>query len=163
MPEFHLFYVFFVVIKKTNLPVFKYQESSVRRRFSDFEWLKNELERGSKVSLNFVLIIKKLKYSIIFRLLYQFYHQKNGKDNYRFVMMMEYLKMSLLKTEEKDWSNLLISMQFFFNENYYLIPNFYFNSRVACHPLAQNERCLHMFLQDEQIDKNYVPGKIRNT
>ena len=35
---------------KTNLPVFKIKESSVRRRFSDFEWLRNELERGSKVS-----------------------------------------------------------------------------------------------------------------
>lgn len=35
--------------------------------------------------------------------------------------------------------------------------------RVAGHPLAQNERCLHMFLQDQVIDRNYVPGKIRNT
>ncbi|KAJ8921696.1 hypothetical protein NQ315_010606 [Exocentrus adspersus] len=34
---------------------------------------------------------------------------------------------------------------------------------IAGHPLAQNERCLHMFLQEPQIDKNYVPGKIRNT
>lgn len=36
-------------------------------------------------------------------------------------------------------------------------------SRIAGHPLAQNERCLHMFLQEVCIDKNYVPGKIRNT
>lgn len=36
-------------------------------------------------------------------------------------------------------------------------------SRVAGHPLAQNERCLHMFLQDEVIDKNYTPSKIRHT
>ena len=36
---------------KTNLPVFKIKESSVRRRFSDFEWLRNELEKGSKVIL----------------------------------------------------------------------------------------------------------------
>lgn len=35
--------------------------------------------------------------------------------------------------------------------------------RIAGHPLAQNERCLHMFLQEPTIDKNYVPGKIRNT
>lgn len=33
--------------------------------------------------------------------------------------------------------------------------------RIAGHPLAQNERCLHMFLQEPVIDKNYVPGKIR--
>ena len=35
--------------------------------------------------------------------------------------------------------------------------------RIAGHPLAQNERCLHMFLQEPNIDRNYVPGKIRNT
>lgn len=35
--------------------------------------------------------------------------------------------------------------------------------RVAGHPLAQNEKCLHMFIQEPVIDKNYVPGKIRNT
>lgn len=36
---------------QTNLPVFKVKESSVRRRYSDFEWLRNELERDSKVML----------------------------------------------------------------------------------------------------------------
>ena len=35
--------------------------------------------------------------------------------------------------------------------------------RVSGHPLAQNERCLHMFLTDPIIDKNYVPGKVRST
>ena len=61
--------------------------------------------------------------------------------------------------------------------------------RIAGHPLAQNEKCLHMFLQvnpkhdnldnrylvycntyktyisfrqEPNIDRNYVPGKIRN-
>lgn len=38
-----------------------------------------------------------------------------------------------------------------------------FINKIAGHPLAQNERCLHMFLQEPIIDKNYVPGKIRNT
>ncbi|XP_018419252.1 PREDICTED: sorting nexin-3 isoform X3 [Nanorana parkeri] len=37
-----------------------------------------------------------------------------------------------------------------------------FINKVAGHPLAQNERCLHIFLQDEIIDKNYTPSKIRN-
>ena len=37
------------------------------------------------------------------------------------------------------------------------------NSRVTGHPLAQNERSLHMFLQEPIIDKNYVPGKVRHT
>ena len=36
-------------------------------------------------------------------------------------------------------------------------------NRVAGHPLAQNERCLHMFLLEPVIDKNYVPGKVRTT
>ena len=35
---------------QTNLPVFKVKESSVRRRYSDFKWLRNELERDSKVT-----------------------------------------------------------------------------------------------------------------
>ncbi|GAB0086324.1 sorting nexin-12 [Sergentomyia squamirostris] len=38
-----------------------------------------------------------------------------------------------------------------------------FINKIAGHPLAQNERCLHMFLQEPAIDKNYIPGKIRNT
>ena len=29
--------------------MFRVKESSVRRRYSDFEWLRNELERDSKV------------------------------------------------------------------------------------------------------------------
>ncbi|XP_057627646.1 sorting nexin-3-like isoform X1 [Chionomys nivalis] len=33
----------------TNLPIFKLKESTVRRRYSDFEWLPSELERESKV------------------------------------------------------------------------------------------------------------------
>uniref|UniRef100_A0A3B3Q9L5 Sorting nexin 12 n=1 Tax=Paramormyrops kingsleyae TaxID=1676925 RepID=A0A3B3Q9L5_9TELE len=33
---------------RTNLPIFKLKDSCVRRRYSDFEWLKNELERDSK-------------------------------------------------------------------------------------------------------------------
>lgn len=39
--------------------------------------------------------------------------------------------------------------------------SFSFFSRIAGHPLAQNERCLHMFLQDESLDRNYIPGKVR--
>ena len=35
---------------QTNLPVFKVKDSTVRRRYSDFEWLRTELERDSKVS-----------------------------------------------------------------------------------------------------------------
>lgn len=34
---------------QTNLPIFKLKETRVRRRYSDFEWLRGELERESKV------------------------------------------------------------------------------------------------------------------
>ncbi|XP_061050942.1 sorting nexin-3-like [Eubalaena glacialis] len=37
-----------------------------------------------------------------------------------------------------------------------------FMNKVAGHPLAQNERCLHMFLQDETIDTSNAPSKIRH-
>jgi hypothetical protein len=49
------FNVLFRVLQQTNLPVFKLKESSVRRRYSDFEWLRNELERDSKVRKLFLL------------------------------------------------------------------------------------------------------------
>lgn len=35
-----------------------------------------------------------------------------------------------------------------------------FLNKIAGHPLAQSERCLHMFLQDPIIDRGYVPGKV---
>jgi sorting nexin-3/12 len=39
-----------------------------------------------------------------------------------------------------------------------------YSSRVAGHPLAQNERSLHVFLQESIIDHDkYVPGKVRNS
>lgn len=42
---------------QTNLPVFKVKDSSVRRRYSDFEWLRNELERDSKVIISFLFLL----------------------------------------------------------------------------------------------------------
>lgn len=46
-----MFKMFFVhsFSSQTNLPIFKLKESRVRRRYSDFEWLRGELERESKV------------------------------------------------------------------------------------------------------------------
>ncbi|XP_040284783.1 sorting nexin-3 isoform X2 [Bufo bufo] len=41
-------YTTYEVRLKTNLPIFKLKESCVRRRYSDFEWLRSELERESK-------------------------------------------------------------------------------------------------------------------
>ncbi|CAF1556626.1 unnamed protein product, partial [Didymodactylos carnosus] len=51
-PETHGFgqkrYTDYEVRMKTNLPVFRLKECTVRRRYSDFEWLRKELERDSK-------------------------------------------------------------------------------------------------------------------
>ncbi|XP_002162612.1 sorting nexin-12 isoform X1 [Hydra vulgaris] len=108
---------------KTNIPIFKQKESSVRRRYSDFEWLRTELERDSKIVVP-TLPGKALKKMLPFR----------GDDG---IFEDEFI-------EERRQG-----LEAFIN-------------RVAGHPLAQNERCLHMFLQEPIIDKNYVPGKVRN-
>ncbi|VEN56155.1 unnamed protein product, partial [Callosobruchus maculatus] len=109
---------------QTNLPVFKVKESSVRRRYSDFEWLRNELERDSKIVVP-PLPGKAWKRQLPFR----------GDDGI--------FEEDFIEDRRKG-------LEVFIN-------------KIAGHPLAQNERCLHMFLQESQIDKNYVPGKIRNT
>lgn len=38
-----------IVSLQTTLPIFELKESQVRRRYSDFDWLRQELERNSKV------------------------------------------------------------------------------------------------------------------
>jgi len=100
------------------------KESSVRRRYSDFEWLRNELERDSKIVVP-PLPSKALKRQMPFR----------GDDG--------------------------IYEEAFIEERRSGLEGFV--NKIAGHPLAQNERCLHMFLQEATIDRNYVPGKIRNT
>ncbi|CAH2267881.1 sorting nexin-12 [Pararge aegeria] len=117
-------YTDYEVRMRTNLPVFKVKESSVRRRYSDFEWLRNELERDSKIVVP-PLPGKALKRQLPFR----------GDDGI---------------FEEEFIEDRRKGLEVFIN-------------KIAGHPLAQNERCLHMFLQDPTIDKSYVPGKIRNT
>ncbi|XP_046365387.1 sorting nexin-12-like [Haliotis asinina] len=109
---------------RTNLPVFKLKESSVRRRYSDFEWLRNELERDSKIVVP-PLPGKALKRQLPFR----------GDDGI--------FEEDFIEERRKG-------LEIFVN-------------KVAGHPLAQNEKCLHMFLQEPVIDKNYIPGKIRPT
>ncbi|XP_064810759.1 sorting nexin-12 isoform X1 [Oncorhynchus masou masou] len=105
---------------RTNLPIFKLKDSVVRRRYSDFEWLKNELERDSKIVVP-PLPGKALKRQLPFR----------GDEGI---------------FEESFIEERRVGLEQFIN-------------RLAGHPLAQNERCLHMFLQDESIDRNYIPGK----
>lgn len=117
-------YTDYEVRMRTNLPVFKVKESSVRRRYSDFEWLRNELERDSKIVVP-PLPGKAWKRQMPFR----------GDDGIFDENFIEERRKGLEQ----------------------------FVNKIAGHPLAQNERCLHMFLQEPNIDKNYVPGKIRNT
>uniref|UniRef100_H0X6J8 Sorting nexin 3 n=1 Tax=Otolemur garnettii TaxID=30611 RepID=H0X6J8_OTOGA len=105
---------------KTNLPIFKLKESTVRRRYSDFEWLRSELERESKLT--------------------------------EYPLNTNYYKLCPLRS-------VLIPLTTFMK---YWNKLYFFVLRVAGHPLAQNERCLHMFLQDEIIDKSYTPSKIRH-
>ncbi|KAM9577199.1 sorting nexin-12 isoform 1-T1 [Trichechus inunguis] len=109
---------------RTNLPIFKLKESCVRRRYSDFEWLKNELERDSKIVVP-PLPGKALKRQLPFR----------GDEGIFEESFIEERRQGLEQ----------------------------FINKIAGHPLAQNERCLHMFLQEEAIDRNYVPGKQMNT
>jgi len=116
-------YTDYEVRMKTNLPVFRVKESSVRRRYSDFEWLRNELERDSKIVVP-ALPSKAIKRQMPFRSDDGIYEEQFIED-----------RRSGLEG---------------------------FVNKIAGHPLAQNERCLHMFLQDPNIDRNYVPGKIRN-
>ncbi|XP_061479518.1 sorting nexin-3 isoform X4 [Rhineura floridana] len=110
-------------VKQTNLPIFKLKESCVRRRYSDFEWLRSELERESKV------VVPPLPGKAFFRQL-----PFRGDDGIFDDSFIEERKQGLEQ----------------------------FINKVAGHPLAQNERCLHMFLQDEVIDKSYTPSKIRH-
>uniref|UniRef100_A0A914MIQ0 Sorting nexin-3 n=1 Tax=Meloidogyne incognita TaxID=6306 RepID=A0A914MIQ0_MELIC len=97
-------------------------ESSVRRRYSDFEWLRNELERDSKIIVP-LLPGKALKRQLPFR-------NDDGIFDETFI-------------EERRKG-----LEQFLN-------------KVAGHPLAQNEKSLHIFLQMTELDKNYIPGRIR--
>uniref|UniRef100_A0AAQ5YKQ7 PX domain-containing protein n=1 Tax=Amphiprion ocellaris TaxID=80972 RepID=A0AAQ5YKQ7_AMPOC len=99
------------------------RDSCVRRRYSDFEWLKNELERDSKIVVP-PLPGKALKRQLPFR----------GDEGLFEESFIEERRSGLEQ----------------------------FINRIAGHPLAQNERCLHMFLQEESIDRNYIPGKVRH-
>ncbi|KAK0423576.1 hypothetical protein QR680_008218 [Steinernema hermaphroditum] len=107
---------------RTNLPVFKQKESSVRRRYSDFEWLRAELERDSKIVVP-PLPGKALKRMLPFR----------SDDG--------------------------IFEEGFIEERRRALEQFV--NKVAGHPLAQNEKSLHIFLQTPTIDKSYIPGRIR--
>eukprot|EP00128_Syssomonas_multiformis_P005956 Colp12_sorted_trinity150504_noHs@4223 len=116
-------YTDYKITMKTNLPIFKLKEASVRRRYSDFEWLKAELERDSKI------LVPPLPSKAITRALNPFRKDDGIFDD-------DFIEERRRGLEQ-------------------------FVNKISGHPLAQNEKALHMFLQEESINKNYVPGKIR--
>nr|CDS30997.1 sorting nexin [Hymenolepis microstoma] len=114
-------YVDYEVKMKTNLPVFQFSESSVRRRYRDFDWLRCELDRESKI------IVPKLP----------------GKA---------WKRMLPLRADDGLFDRDFIETRRRGLEE--------FINKVAGHPLVQNEKCLHMFLQSDLIDRNYKSGRI---
>ncbi|CAF1398306.1 unnamed protein product [Adineta steineri] len=127
-PETHGFagkrYTDYEVRMKTNLPVFRLKECTVRRRYSDFEWLRKELERDSKI------VVPPLPSKAWKRQMPTFFRRDDGifEDDF-------------IEDRRKGLEQ--------------------FINKVAGHPLAQNERSLHVFLQEPAIDHDkYVPGKM---
>eukprot|EP00047_Mylnosiga_fluctuans_P002539 m.224912 g.224912 ORF g.224912 m.224912 type:complete len:157 (+) comp11171_c0_seq1:27-497(+) len=116
-------YTDYEVRMKTNLPIFRNKESTVRRRYSDFDWLRQELERETKI------LVPPLPDKALSRQL-PWVGEKDGLFNDDFI-------------EERRKG-----LEIFIN-------------KVAGHPLAQNEKSLHEFLQAPEIDRNYTPGKVR--
>jgi sorting nexin-4 len=108
---------------QTNIGRFK-EETSVRRRFSDFLWLNEELKRLTLLALP-ELPNKKLTLRAI-----PFFNKLEASN-----FVPEFIEQR--QQELQDFIN-----------------------KVAQHPLAQNQKCLHMFLQDQFIDRRYKPGTV---
>ncbi|CAI8045341.1 Sorting nexin-12 [Geodia barretti] len=119
-----IYYMLFLSLpRQTNIPIFKLKGIVVRRRYSDFEWPKERLERDSRCG--FLRYLAKL-----------------SKDSFRL------------------WRRRIFDEEFIDDRKKGLEE---FVNKISGHPLAQNERCLHMFLQEPVLDRSYVPGKVRST
>ena len=117
-------YVVYTVGLKTTLRVFSQNESVVYRRYSDFEWLRKELEHSDTKIAVPPLPDKAWQRQLPFR-------KDDGLFQEDFI-------------EERRQG-----LEVFIN-------------KMAAHPLAQNERALHVFLLEPDIDlKKYVRGKIK--
>ena len=145
---------------QTNLPVFRVKESSVRRRFSDFEWLRNELERDSKIVVP-ALPSKAIKRQLPFRgddgdlshpevssllsvapcrnIRRRFHRGTTGRPG-GFYQQDSWTPTCTERTLPSHVSTGLILF-----------------SASICH------LCNNIIPQEANIDKPYVPGKIRNT
>jgi len=118
-------YVVYTVKMKTTLSVFNQTESTVHRRYSDFEWLHKELERADT-------------------------------------------KIAVPSLPDKAWQRQLpfrkddgLFQEDFIEERRRGLETFI--NKIAAHPLAQNERALHIFLLEPEIDLNkYQRGKVKH-
>merc|ERR1712000_12431 len=109
------------VLTKTNLPVFTKRECKVLRRYSDFEWLRGELQRDIKI------IIPPMPGKSLLRQLP--FRSDDG------IFEVDFIEDRRRNLEQ-------------------------FINKVAGHPLAQNEKALHMFLLDDKIDREYFPSRV---
>ncbi|CAF0792932.1 unnamed protein product [Adineta steineri] len=118
-------YVEYTVKTKTTLPVFNSTESTVQRRYSDFEWLHKELEQADTKIVVPSLPNKAWQRQLPFR-----------KDEGLF--------------QEDFIEERRRGLETFIN-------------KIAAHPLAQNERSLHVFLLEPEIDlSQYTRGKVKH-
>merc|ERR1711973_204821 len=111
---------------RTNLPVFPIKEISVRRRYSDFDWLRREIQKSIQIYIP----------------------ELPGKALTK--------QISTLGTSKNEgiYEETFIEMRRQGLED--------FINNLAGHPLVQNEKALHLFLQEKELNKSdYVPGKIR--
>lgn len=118
-------YVIYTVTLKSTEMVFGKTESSVQRRYSEFEWLRKELELSNSRLAIPSLPEKAWGRQLPFR-----------KDNGLF--QDEFIEERRQGLEE-------------------------FLNKVSVHPLLQNERSLHVFLLEPEIDlSQYVRGKVKH-
>ena len=141
---------------RTNLPVFAIKEFTVRRRYSDFVWMRKEIQRTvqiyvpgnliSLIRLSSNLTINERPNMIISTIIcFLFPQDLPGKAFGKQVPLLA-----------KDDG--IFEAEFIEDRRQGLEE---FINSVAGHPLVQNEKCLHQFLQQKVLDKEgYVPGKI---
>lgn len=77
------------------------KDSTVRRRYSDFEWLRNELERDSKV-IKRRSLIGPINNFLCFRLSFRHYLQRPGNVKCPSVKTREFLRSNLSRIVAKD-------------------------------------------------------------
>ena len=129
---------------RTNLPAFKVKEFRCRRRYSDFVWLRAEIKRAVQVKRTVPCILSSLKLHFLFSQIYVPPLPEKA-----------YLKQVPLLNQDDG-----IFEEDFIEDRRRGLEDFI--NVLAGHPLVQGEKCLHMFLQEDRIDREgYFPGKQR--